>query len=349
MGTALTERQVKVLKKLAPRLVLALDADAAGSEAMVRGHEVIRGALDESESPVPSVNWRGLVTYQEAASVDLRIAVLPQGRDPDDVIRTDPQLWRSLIEGAPPVLDFRFDAASSAFDLTDARQRSKFVQAFLPLLGSVNDPVVRAHYLQKLARASMVDEEELATMLRKPVARQAAPRDPPRVTVTVGDTREEFVIALLLRYPELRREADEISENLLWESENRQVFAAYRRYSEIDDVKIGLPPELTAHFERLFSKTLPPFDLRQAREALFDSLGKLEKRQLEVEKRATAALLATREEELGTSAFAEAALAEGEAQNVEDTRELAALQLQDMETGLRLHAKERSPARPEAG
>jgi DNA primase len=347
MGTALTEKQVRLIKKLAPRIVLALDADAAGSEAMVRGHEVVRAASDESEQAVPSVNWRGLVTYQEAASVDVRIAVLPQGRDPDDVIRSDPDLWRQLTNDAQPVLDFRFDAATSAFDLGDARQRSQFVQAFLPLLGSVNDPVVRAHYLQKLARASMVDEEELATMLKKPSARPSATREPLKTNTPAGDPREEFVIALLLRYPELRQEALDISEDLLWESENRQVFAAYKRHPELDGVETELPQELAAHFERLSSKKLPPFDLKQAREALLDSLGKLEKRQLEIEKRATASLLATREEELGSRAFAEA-MEDGEEQD-NGTGELVTLQLQDMETGLRLHAKERSPARPEAG
>jgi DNA primase len=349
MGTALTERQVRLLKKAAPRLILALDADSAGSEAMVRGHEVVRGAQDESESSTPIVNWRGLVTYQEAASVDLRIAVLPEGRDPDDVIRSDPDLWRRLIDEASPVLDFRFNAACAAFDLSDARQRSLLAQSFLPLLGSVTDPVVRAHYLQKLARASMVDEEELTSVLRKPAARRALPQEPRIKAPRIGDPREEFVIALLLRYPELRREAGEIPENLLWESENRQVFAAYKRHSELEDVKIGLPQELAAHFERLFSKSLPPFDLKQAREALFDSLGKLQRRQLEVEKRATASLLATREEELGAAAFAEAALAESEAEDVENDRELVSLQVQDMETGLRLHAKERNVARSEAG
>jgi DNA primase len=316
---------------------------------MVRGHDVIRGALDESEASVPSVNWRGLVTYQDSASVDLRIAVLPPGRDPDDVIRSDPDTWRSLIEEATPVLDFRFNAALSAFDLSDARQRSQFVQAFLPLLGSVGDPIVRAHYLQKLSRASMVDEEEIAAMLRKPAARHAPALGQGTAKTIPGDPREEFVIALLLRYPDLRGEASEISEDLLWESENRQVFAAYKRHLELEDVKIGLPAELVAHFERLVSKKLPPFDTKQAREALLDSLGKLEKRQLEVEKRATASLLATREEELGARAFAEAALAVSEPDDSDDVRELAALQLQDMETGLRLHAKERSPARPEAG
>jgi DNA primase len=342
MGTALTERQVRLVKKLAPRIVLALDADSAGSEAMVRGHDVIRGASGEGEAPVPTVSWRGLVTYQEAAAVDLRIAVLPDGRDPDDVIRSDSELWKRLVDEARPVLDFRFDAAAKSFDLGDARERSQFVQAFLPLLTAVTDPIVRAHYLQKLSRASMLAEEDVAALLRRPASQRTSPTASTVAPTRIArDPREEFVLALLLRYPDLRREALEIPESTLWESENRQVLAAYTRL-ESDDVKDGLPPELADHFERLASRKLPPFDLKEARSALLDSLAKLKRRQLEAEKRATAAMLATREEELGAHALAEA-LAEDAPAEEDDYLDLAQLQRRDMETGLRLHAKERIP------
>ena len=90
MGTALTDRQVRILKRYTADVVLALDSDQAGTQAMIRGHDVVIEAGGEGEQPVPVVNWRGLVTYQEAASVELRIAVLPEGQDPDDVDRDGP-------------------------------------------------------------------------------------------------------------------------------------------------------------------------------------------------------------------------------------------------------------------
>ena len=153
MGTALTERQVRIVKKLASEIVLALDADAAGSQAMVRGHKVIREALGESDHAVPVISWRGLVGYQESASVDLRVAVLPEGRDPDDVIRQDPDTWKQIIAEASPVLDFRLNASAAMHDLADPRGRSQFVQEFLPL-SAVTDPSsgrTSAAYLPNLA------------------------------------------------------------------------------------------------------------------------------------------------------------------------------------------------------
>ncbi len=342
MGTALTERQVTQLKRSARRIVLALDADAAGSEAMARGHDVFRAANDESDGSVPVVNWRGLVTYQESAAVDLRVAVLPEGRDPDDVIRADPEVWRTLIDEARPVLDFRLEAAARAHNLGDAHERSQVVQEFLPLLTAVSDPVVRAHYLQRLSRLSMVTEEEITTMLR---TRTKSGRSTQVIAPAARrDQREEFILALVLRYPELRKDALDISETLFWESENRQVLAAIRRNVE-EDAKSGLPPEIEPHFERLNLRKLPPFDLKQAREALLDAVDNLQRRELAAEKRATSALLANREEELGSPAVAQVVARPVDELETEEARDLVELQLRDMETGLRLHGKGKEPDR----
>jgi DNA primase len=312
---------------------------------MVRGHDVIREALDEGDHAVPVISWRGLIGYQESAAVNLRIAVLPEGRDPDDVIRQNQELWTRLIEEARPVLDFRLEASAAAHDLTDPRGRSQFVQEFLPLLQAVTDPVVRAYYLQRLSRLSLLSEEELAGMLGRTRQREGPRRAKPAAAVSVprGDSREEFLLALLLRYPELRADGLGLRDDLLWESANRQVLACWKRAGELEAVKTELPVELEPYLERLTVRKMPAFELPQAREALGDCILRLERRALEVEKQAVSALLATREEEVGASALMEAALT-GEMNT--NTRELADLQLRDMETGLKLHGRERSDGRP---
>jgi hypothetical protein len=216
------------------------------------------------------------------------------------------------------------------------------VQAFLPLLTAVSDPVVRAHYLQRLSRLSMVTEEEITTMLRSGAKNvRTAPQKAP---LARRDHKEEFVLALLLRYNELRTDALDIPETLFWESENRQVIAAIKRNVK-EDVKTGVTPEIEPHFERLNLLKLPPFDLKQAREALLDAVSNLQHRQIAAEKRATSALLATREEELGSPTVAEAVAKPASELESEEARELVELQLRDMETGLRLHGKGKEPGR----
>src|SRR3970282_243343 len=168
-GTSLTERQVRLVKRQPRSIVLALDADAAGSEAALRGHEVVEEVRrQESErETVPVVTWQGLVRYQDTAAVDLRVAVLPEGKDPDDVICSDPDAWRGLVASAQPVLDYRFQAASARHDTTTPQGRSEAVQELLPLLEPLTDPGVRAHYLQRLSRLSLVREEELSRLSQR--------------------------------------------------------------------------------------------------------------------------------------------------------------------------------------
>jgi DNA primase len=349
MGTALTERQVRLLRRSAGEIVLALDADAAGREAAIRGHDVVRDALQDDGKAVPVVTWRGLAGYQQTVDVQLKVAVLPEGRDPDDVIRHKPDDWRALVESAVPVIDFRLDALVAANDLSAPSGRSQLVKEFLGLLGAVTDPVVRAHYLQRLGRLSHTGERELSAMMsaagRRGSNRTAALHQVPAVTPR-GDAKEEFLLSLLLRYPGLRNDGLNTPDELLVNSENRAVFDAWKTIGSSQDatatyieaVNNAAPVELRPYVERLSLRKMPAYDLKEARRALDDCVQRLQRRRLEAEKQAIGSLLAEREAEVGASLLADAA-SRGE---IDDTRVLEAvsLQAQDMRTGLRLHGRE---------
>lgn len=351
MGTALTERQLRLLKRYTRNIVLALDADAAGSEAALHGQQVAQQA-SEGET-VPVLTWRGLVRHQEAVAVDLRVAVLPQGRDPDEVIRQDAAAWQALIAAAKPVLDYKFETVMTGAEAANPRARSQAVQDLLPLVGTISDPVVRAHYLQRLSRLALVKEEELAAMLRgrtglKPgvPVRAAGTSESAGGSTNVspmgrGDQREEFLLALLLRYPSLREWGLTLDANLFWQTENQEVLAAWRQTQAVEGLREVLSPELQQHLERLLAQRLPGEE--QAEAALKDCLTKLKERRLQLEKQASVAALAALEAEVGPAAVAEAAMGLWRGEQVlpiADERVLQAADrgLQDLEAGLRLHS-----------
>ncbi|MGH7635955.1 MAG: DNA primase, partial [Gemmatimonadaceae bacterium] len=169
MGTALTERQVALLKRYTHALTLALDADVAGSEATLRGVQVVADAVDRESTP--QVDWRGVIRHQETLSADIRVLTMPEGRDPDETIRDDPGLWRELIAQAKPVLDHLFDAVVARHDLSQPRERSAVAAQLLPMISAVSDRVVQSHYVQRLARIAQVDEATLRIDMRKMPAR----------------------------------------------------------------------------------------------------------------------------------------------------------------------------------
>jgi DNA primase len=104
----------------------------------------------------------------------VRVARLPEGKDPDEVIRDQPDLWREAIRTAQPIIEFLIDYYATAykvssFDVRLGVGRNRAVAAVLPLLREVRDPIVRDGYLQALARRTGVKEKDLLTALHAPV------------------------------------------------------------------------------------------------------------------------------------------------------------------------------------
>jgi DNA primase len=180
MGTALTEQQLKQLKRYTETFVLALDADTAGQAATLRGITQAREALDREW--VPTLTATGLVRYETRLAASLRIMTLPEGQDPDDVIRSDPGRWRELVESAQPVVDYFLDLVRQELDLNTAQGKSEAVERLAPLIQEVADEVQRAHYVQQLARMVRTDErtvQRLVVQARRRTASRQLPPDLP--------------------------------------------------------------------------------------------------------------------------------------------------------------------------
>jgi len=159
MGTALTEEQLRLLKRYTKRFVLALDADAAGANATLRSLEVARGVLDR-ETEV-RFDARGLIRNEGRLKAEIYVVTLPEGEDPDTIIRRDPDVWTQLIDRAKPVVTYVIDVATAGLDKNDPKAKSAAAQQVLPLINDVDDPLEREHYRQILGRKLGVDERVL--------------------------------------------------------------------------------------------------------------------------------------------------------------------------------------------
>jgi len=345
MGTALTERQVLLLKRYTRNLVLALDADEAGSEGMLRGFEAIDEAIEHTSVPVP--NWRGVIRMQQTLDADVRVMVMPPGRDPDDVIRDDPAQFHDLVERAVPFIDFRFDAIVARHDLAEPRERSAVVATLAPMIAAIPDRVVQAHYLQRLSRVAQIDEATLRMELRQPVKKQRAAANPapPSQRVSASrDKREEFCLALLFRYPAAAAEGLAIDADFFHHSENRALFEAWIGWADSGEPFEGsLTPGLRSHYERIASLTLPAFDDDAAVQALRDAMWGIEQQRLRLAKRVSAAAVAEAVQDNG-EAIVERALQALQGTPTEEGPDesgfdSAAIVIDDMEAGRKVHQR----------
>ncbi len=227
LGTALTEEQVRLIKRLSKNLILALDPDAAGNQATLRGMEVAAEVMDRQAVPV--VTAQGWIRYEDQLDADIRVTSLPDGMDPDEVIRQDVARWDELVQQALPVVEYYLRAVVGQRSIETAKDKAEAAEAVLPLIREIASPVERAHYLQQLARLLRVDERTLQ--------QQAGARKRPRPT-TLAKRRgrdsgqpgltfgiEKYILLLLLQRGTLLDSMNEALQGMNLEPLSGQDFA----------------------------------------------------------------------------------------------------------------------------
>lgn len=157
LGTALTPGQVALLTRYAAKkIVLAYDVDPAGERAGTLGVT----ALEQLT--------RQLAAADAGVELDeVRVARLPDGKDPDEVIRDTPDTWREAIRTAAPIVEYLIEFHARSADLRTTGGRARFIDAILPTLRTVRNPVLRDGYLQQLRQVSGVEERVLLESLHR--------------------------------------------------------------------------------------------------------------------------------------------------------------------------------------
>lgn len=213
MGTALTEHQLYLLKRFTRRIVLALDPDAAGDKATLRGLQIARETLDREQDPV--FDARGLLGHEARLQADIRVTTLPDGLDPDDVVNRDPQEWRLILENARPIVIHVMETLAVGRDLNDPKVKTELAAQVMPLIEDVPSPIERDTYRQRLARLLRVDENTLLMALapkakrsQRPLRRAARSQLPPAETLAspAGMSTyalEAHCLGVILRRPDL--------------------------------------------------------------------------------------------------------------------------------------------------
>ncbi len=245
MGTAVTEKHISTLKRLTKNIVLALDADTAGEEAMLR-----------------------CVSYENTINAEIKVIILPEGKDPDKVIKADTRNWQRLLEEALPVIDYTFNTAASKLDLTTARDKSLAVDRLLPIIAEIKDTIRQAHYLQKLAHLVNVSERSVEAALGRIKSGRRVKE--PRQEVVAHALRpllsspvEEYCLALLLQYPELKAQGQDLLPEYFADTQNREIFIAYMKANDIKLIKEGLDSVFHEYVDSLIAKKLPATQTEQ--------------------------------------------------------------------------------------
>jgi len=302
MGTAISESQLRLLKRYSRRMVLALDADAAGSRATLRGLTVARETLERQPDPI--FNARGLVRHEGRIDADIRVVTLPEGVDPDEVVAQDPAVWTVLIDGAQTVVNYVLEVLTADHDLDDPKAKSEIARQVLPLIEDVADPVERETYRQNLARRLKVDERALVAWRPRSPRRRSRrgisteARVEGAVSQRVESPIERFSLGVLLYDPELLYRVDRNLQALALErlspqdftgTEHKVIFHAVREALAQEEEEPArhwrscIETPLLALSDSLLAEVID-FDFTQPRviEEIMANFLRLRKRKLEV-------------------------------------------------------------------
>ena len=288
MGTALTGQQVSQLKAMATNFVLAMDPDTAGQEATLRSltdsWRVLEGVpLDDRRRSV------GLLYQREPLT--LSIAALPQGRDPDTLIREAPEEWERLTREATPLMDYLIAAAAARFDVSTAKGKAQATEALAPLIASTSF-IEQDHYARKLAAVLDVSEDAVKASIggsgsgnRQRGHRRATPVAAAEVSASpVGtnpeDSLDDYTLALLLGRPELKERARDFAPEYFHKSEDREVYTQWLRCSTIDDLRDSLDQSLRDQLTYLTQRELVAADRLASEAALEQCFERLERRHI---------------------------------------------------------------------
>ncbi|MCA9327527.1 toprim domain-containing protein, partial [Candidatus Saccharibacteria bacterium] len=219
-GTALTEPHLKALSRLTGDIRLCFDADKAGV------------AATERAIPVAS----------KVGGVQLSIVTIPNGKDPDELIRQDTKLWAETIENPHYIVDWLIDRYTERLDLTTAIGKRQLSDVVLKVVRQLPDRVEQDHYLGRLADLLQVSTEALRAKLSEvstetsPVRRRVAVDTQVQQSAGERDAKrtEENLMALTLMQPSLREYLYTLKPDMFGDTTAKELFVFISEHPEFD-------------------------------------------------------------------------------------------------------------------
>lgn len=268
MGTAFSEEQARLLARLADEVIFCYDSDSAGRNASVRAVSIAR-----------------------AAGMKVRIAGVPEGKDPDEYVRHyGREAFEQVLNAAQEGMEFQLEETIRQNNVTNLAGKVEAVSNILPFLLECKNEIEVAGHIRRLAQRLTIDEGLIAGEYRK-AARKGGNSAGVRLMTTpveknagIGQKAEELLLLLLLTQPQLCGQCDSIIDRAWFR--NAALLRIYDRLCALGagftDEELGsnLDDEAQTALARILAYQLPDGDTEKL---LQDCLRRLQRTYLENE------------------------------------------------------------------
>ena len=179
-GTALTSDHVKLLSRYTKsrRIYLSFDTDSAGQKATERGAEIIREAF-EGLGDIKQFDEAYTTSSEDKYSCEIRVISPPEGKDPDEFIRSaGAESYKAYMQHAPLLIDFQMNnILKSKHEIKNALDKTNLVKKIIPVLQEIKNGIVRAEYVKMAAHALDIDENALMREVQKSIISTSRPEE----------------------------------------------------------------------------------------------------------------------------------------------------------------------------
>lgn len=211
-GTALTDDQVKILKRYGENINMGFDMDAAGQAAARRS---IKTCLEND--------------------LNVKIILLSSGKDAAESLKENPEVWKKAVESASGVMEYYFKEIFSRYDPKKPAEKKKIAQELLNVIKDISNPVEQSHWLKLLASRIGTEEKVLNDILQKSKTSEKS-----QVVSGSAGTRnnrekglEEKILGIILAFPkECRKEIARIDAGDFQNEKERAIMDAIKRDGE---------------------------------------------------------------------------------------------------------------------
>lgn len=249
-GTALTEMQIGLIARYADKISICFDGDRAGQEAIKRSLPLI-----------------------EKKELSATVILLPNGKDPDESIRSNPIIYKQAIKKDISVYDYLFDSALESGDRETAEGKKAIADNFLPTVALMTNEIIKEHYLRKLSTVLDTTYESIVKEMgnRRQAAQKTQAKLPPErmERQSRDEMLEEYLTSLIIQFENPRLALDKavilLSPALSREKAYQKILTALLEHfsstEEFSQAAFGksLPSELHHSYNKSILFPLPPF------------------------------------------------------------------------------------------
>jgi len=248
-GTALTELQLKIIKRYTDNLAMAFDMDLAGETATKRG-----------------------IDLAIQAGFNTKVVSLPDGKDPADCLQKDISVWSKAIKKAQGLMEFYFANAFSKSNPETAEGKKEISKVLLSIIKKIPNKIEQSHWLQELAGRIKVQESILVEEMEKikyfeidAVQTETVAQDEKQQNN--ASAFEEYALGLVLSYPVQFKKCQEKPENLFIDLDLSQIFDVIKKSKDnrvdFKTIKSGLTAHLADKIDYLIFKIEAQKDLNE--------------------------------------------------------------------------------------